>query len=317
MESDEAPLGNLDGPRWRAAVLSTQSGRRVSVALRKFLARDRGKSGRPEWNSETGFPGRIVARPEHVEEKWEPVFRPDMRQKQGQEGRDAMARRKRKTTPDIMRREWIGPLEVDDETIEAMILNRWFYQQAADAWACPTIALNCAAAGVMPAFPSRLPPTIAPSRSSSTRPVSVTSMPSVSSRSRLRPSMQRPRRSEPMRTTKSFCRHFSRRATASAGRDWPLRRQRKQRRRRPRKRHSFAGGFGRSGSDVEGGRPPAAPQCSGRETPQSRHGAHQTNRRSSTSGTGSYPQVPPGPQRMKRNSAMNDPFHSPCRATAS
>ncbi len=39
--------------------------------------------------------------------------------------------------PDIMRRGWIRPLEVDDETIEAMILNRWFYQQAADALGLP------------------------------------------------------------------------------------------------------------------------------------------------------------------------------------
>ncbi len=45
-------LGNLDGSRWRsAAFLNYQSGRRVSVALRKFLARDRGKSDRPEDNS--------------------------------------------------------------------------------------------------------------------------------------------------------------------------------------------------------------------------------------------------------------------------
>ncbi len=48
-----------------------------------------------------------------------------------------MAGRKRKTTPDIMRREWIGPLEVDDETIEAMMENRWFFQQTADALGLP------------------------------------------------------------------------------------------------------------------------------------------------------------------------------------
>ncbi len=39
--------------------------------------------------------------------------------------------------PDIMRRGWIRPLEVDDETIEAMFLNRWFYQQTADALGLP------------------------------------------------------------------------------------------------------------------------------------------------------------------------------------
>ena len=45
-------LADLDGSRWRSAVFYYyQSGRRVSVALRKFLARDRGKNDRPERNS--------------------------------------------------------------------------------------------------------------------------------------------------------------------------------------------------------------------------------------------------------------------------
>ena len=53
------------------------------------------RAAEPEWNSETGFPGRIVAPPEHVEEKWEPVFRPDMRQnKVGRQGRDGKAKEK-------------------------------------------------------------------------------------------------------------------------------------------------------------------------------------------------------------------------------
>jgi hypothetical protein len=44
-----------------------------------------------------------------------------------------MARRRKKIIPYIMRREWIGPLEVDAETIEEMMENRWFFQQTADA----------------------------------------------------------------------------------------------------------------------------------------------------------------------------------------
>ncbi|HZG28183.1 MAG TPA: hypothetical protein VE079_06955 [Ensifer sp.] len=39
--------------------------------------------------------------------------------------------------PDIMRREWIGPLEVDDETIKAMTVSRWFFQQTSDALGLP------------------------------------------------------------------------------------------------------------------------------------------------------------------------------------
>ena len=39
--------------------------------------------------------------------------------------------------PKIMRTEWIGPLEVDAETIEAMMENRWFFQQTADALGLP------------------------------------------------------------------------------------------------------------------------------------------------------------------------------------
>ena len=72
-------LGNLDGPRWRAAVFI--------YPIR--AARQRGspevfdpRQGQERQNrSETRnklFRG-VLARPEHVEEKWEPVFRPDMR----------------------------------------------------------------------------------------------------------------------------------------------------------------------------------------------------------------------------------------------
>ena len=51
-------LADLDGSRWRSAVfLNYQSGRRVSVALRKQLPGNKGRSDRPEANSGEVFSG--------------------------------------------------------------------------------------------------------------------------------------------------------------------------------------------------------------------------------------------------------------------
>ena len=51
-------LAELDGSRWRSAVfLNYQSGRRVSVALRKQLPGNKGRRDRPEANSGEVFPG--------------------------------------------------------------------------------------------------------------------------------------------------------------------------------------------------------------------------------------------------------------------
>lgn len=48
-----------------------------------------------------------------------------------------------------------------------------------------------------------------------------------------------------------------------------------------------------------------------------RHGVHHRYLRSRTSGTGSKPLLPPGPQLPTRNNVIQPPGQRPCRAIAS
>lgn len=72
-------LGNLDGPRWRAAVFIYPIRAARQRGSPEVLGPRQGQERQNRSGTRNKFFRGGLARPEVIQENWEPVVRPDMR----------------------------------------------------------------------------------------------------------------------------------------------------------------------------------------------------------------------------------------------